>query len=466
LSPSLNLAVSSLLHPGRAAARLAVTPREPVVPYGGSVQLNCSLSCSGGTVQWKGLDTNLGSVTSFPTHSVLHVNSATVATAGTKICQGTCQGRHYQRTVDLKVYALPDRLWLEAEPSTLAWGQPGILRCSAQGLYPLTGLALTWYRGDRALDNTDFDATETDEQLFDVVSTLPVTREEVGEDVEFRCEVTLSVGQDIFTRVASMAVSAQGESTEQSVAAATSTRSSRTAAATTGSLGTAGPATTTAPPPAPRVPTRDPTTALSSTCHPDADTTSKSAAATEPSSTERSAPRDLITGSPTAQPATTALPGSGSTATAAGSINWGSSPAEKGPEASVGPCSLQIWALPPNGTRGRALRIECHARCGGNATVRWLRTPVALSQYREEAAGSSSTLRLDRAEPQHQGHYQCVLLGRRSQEATLQLMVVDDSLGAGPAIATGTTFSLLGLIVAGAVSRRLWKHFRSQYELP
>lgn len=89
------------------------------------------------------------------------------------------------------------------------------------------------------------------------------------------------------------------------------------------------------------------------------------------------------------------------------------------------PCSLQIWSLPPRGMRGRALRIECRAHCPGNVTVRWLRTPVGLGQYREEAAGSSSMLQLDRAEPWHQGRYQCVLRGRRSPVATLQLMVSD-----------------------------------------
>lgn len=88
-------------------------------------------------------------------------------------------------------------------------------------------------------------------------------------------------------------------------------------------------------------------------------------------------------------------------------------------------CSLQIWSLPPTGTRGRALRIECHAQCAGNATVSWLRTPAALSQYREESAGSSSALRLDRAEPWHQGRYHCVLLGRRAQAVSLEVMVMD-----------------------------------------
>ncbi|KAK0681819.1 MADCA protein, partial [Pygoscelis papua] len=461
---------------GRPADKLAVVPREPVVRYGGSAQLNCSLACTGGTVQWKGLDTNLGSITSFPTHSILHVSSAVVATGGTKICQGTCHGQRYQHAVNLKVYAFPETLQLEVDPPTLEPEQPASLRCLAQQVYPLTGLVLTWYRGDQALKEADFDVMETDEELFDIMSTLLVAGKEVGEGMEFRCQVTLDIGQETFTRVASVIVST-GAVTEQPVAMATSTGSPRTAAATAGSPSTAGPMPTTALPQEPSVPTYDPTTALTTTLRePDAETILEAAAATELPSTERPAPRDLVAGSPTGRPATTMLPGSGTVSlpaevqgTAADSISWGSPPAEKGTGPSVGTvpaCSLQIWSLPPNGTRGRALRIECRAQCAGNATVRWLQTPVALSQYREEAVGSSSTLWLDRAEPRHQGHYQCVLLGHRSQVVSLQLTVLDESFSTGPAIAVGTTVSLLALIVTGVMSHRLWKRFRSQYELP
>lgn len=221
--------------------RLVVTPQEPVVPYGGSVQLNCSLhACAEGTVQWKGLDTNLGSVTSFPTHSILHVSSAVVAMGGTKICQGACHGQYYQRTVNLRVYgkrspahpsptsrslrchkswldlgipfpALPEGLQLEAAPQAPVPGQPLSLRCSAHGVYPHKGLLLTWYRGDQALPAADLDVTETEEELFDIVATLAVAGKEVEEGTEFRCEVMLSVGQETFTRVASVEVSAGGE---------------------------------------------------------------------------------------------------------------------------------------------------------------------------------------------------------------------------------------------------------------
>ncbi|NXO41665.1 MADCA protein, partial [Locustella ochotensis] len=419
---------------GRPADRLVVTPREPVVSFGGSTELNCSLACPGGKVEWRGLDTALGTISSFSTHSILHIRHANVATEGMKICEGKCHGQHYQKTATLKVYALPDTLSLEAAPHILLPGQPANLNCSATHLYPISGMSLTWYRGHHVVENTDYDFEETDEELYNVVSTLSVKGTEVAEGVEFRCEVTLRVGQETFTRVASLVASAEAV-TEQPAAVVTSM----------GSPSTARPVTITALPPGPSVPTGDPTTAR----EPSTGTTLGLAAVTNPPSTEPSVPQDLIAGSPTARmAATTPLPGSGTAGTVP---SVGTMPA----------CSLQIWSLPPTGTRGRALRIECRAQCTGNATVCWLRTPAALSLYREESAGSSSALRLDRAEPWHQGRYQCALLGRRAQVASLEVTVVDDSLSSSPPIAMGTAGSLLGLIVTGAVSRRLWKRFRS-----
>ncbi|NXB87967.1 MADCA protein, partial [Vidua chalybeata] len=417
--------------PGRPADRLVVTPQEPVVPFGGSTELNCSLACAGGKVEWSGLDTALGTISSFSTHSILHIRHANVAAEGTKICQGNCHGQHYQTTVTLKVYALPDTLRLEAAPHILRPGHPANLTCSAMHLYPPTGLALTWYRGHQVVQNHVDCEEEAEEELYNIVSTLSVTGTEVAEGVEFRCEVTLQVGQETFTRVASLVASAEAVM-EQPAAVVTSTESPSTAR----------PVATTALPPGPSVPTGDPTTAR----EPNAGTAL--VAVTKPPSTEPSVPQDLTAGSPMARVATSTIPGSGTAAT--------------GPSAGTVPsCSLQIWSLPPTGTRGRALRIECHARCSGNATVGWLRTPAALWQYREESAGSSSALRLEHAQPWHQGRYQCVLLGHRAQMVSLEVMVVDDSFSSSPAIAVGTAGSLLGLIVTAAVSRRLWKRFRS-----
>ncbi|KAI6072328.1 Mucosal addressin cell adhesion molecule 1 [Aix galericulata] len=431
---------------------MVVEPQEPLVRYGDAVQLNCSLPCTGGTVQWKGLDTNLGSVDFFPTHSVLHINSAEVATAGTKICQGICGEEHYQKSVYLR---------LDTQPPALVPGQPATLRCLARRVYPPEGLKVTWYRGDQELQRDDPDPMETDEELFDIEATLRVAGEDVAKGVLFRCELTLRIRMETFTREASVAVSTG--------AVVTSTESPCTTTTTMGSLSTTRPVPTTALSPEPGDPMRGPTSALTQ----EPKTTSEHAAATEPPPEERPTPQAPVVGNPSARPATATVPSSSPTSptdgglaeaegTAAGGTSQGSHAVGMG---TAPACSLQIWSLPPNGTRGRALSIKCHAQCAHNATVRWLRTPVALSQYREEVVGSGSTLQLDHAEPCHQGHYQCILQGHHSQAVSLQLVVSDDVFSADPAIAMGTTMSLLGLIVTGVISRCLWKRFKSQYEL-
>uniref|UniRef100_A0A8C3UD36 Intercellular adhesion molecule N-terminal domain-containing protein n=1 Tax=Catharus ustulatus TaxID=91951 RepID=A0A8C3UD36_CATUS len=109
LSPPLTLHFSC---PGRPANRLVVTPQEPVVPFGGSTDLNCSLACAGGKVEWWGLDIALGTISSFSTYSILHIRHATVATEGTKVCWGRCQGQDYRKTTELKVYGKRSPAWI------------------------------------------------------------------------------------------------------------------------------------------------------------------------------------------------------------------------------------------------------------------------------------------------------------------------------------------------------------------
>ncbi|POI24699.1 hypothetical protein CIB84_011551, partial [Bambusicola thoracicus] len=439
----------------RPTHKLVVVPKEPVVQYGDAVQLNCSLPCPDGTVQWKGLDTNLGSIDTFLTHSILKVGSAEVATEGIKICVGTCGDFSYQEIAHLRVYSVPEVLQLSVDQALIP-GQPYTLHCSALHVYPIEELNLSWYREDKLLTDA-FEETETDEGLFDVVTTVSVPGEDVVEGVVFRCELTLSVGSKTFTRVASIPVSSRAV-TEQPTAVATSTESPCTTMPTTAIHSISVPAAITVPSPEPQ----EPSTALNAV------------------SQRPETPTEWVTASKPTLPGhhqgpavdTTALlhldsttaPSTGTVSPAAtqGAAVDGSSP---GSHVTAPTCSLQIWSLPPNGTRGRALRIRCQAQCAQNASVRWLHTPVALSQYREEAVGSGSTLWLDRAEPYHQGHYQCILLGRHAQAVSMQLVVSDDTSSSIPPTAVGTAFSLLGLIVTGAVSRRLWKQLKSHYNL-
>ncbi|XP_042749197.1 mucosal addressin cell adhesion molecule 1 [Lagopus leucura] len=439
---------------GRPTNKLVVVPKEPVVQYGDAVQLNCSLACPGGTVQWKGLDTNLGSIDTLLTHSILKISSVKVATEGIKICQGTCGENSYQNTAVLKVYSLPEVLQISVDQALIP-GQPSTLHCSALHVYPIIELQLAWYREEKLLMD-EFEETETDEGLFDVVTTVQVSGEDVTEGVVFRCELALTIGSKTFTRVASIPVSSRAV-TEQPTAMATSTVSPHTTMTTTVIHSITEPAATTVPSPEPHEPSK----ALNAVSW-RPETPTEWAAASKPTLPKHH--QGPAVGTASLYLDGTSAPSTGTVSPAAtqGAAVGGSSP---GSHVTTPTCSLQIWSLPPNGIRGRALRIECQAQCTQNASVRWLHTPVALSQYREEAAGNGSTLWLDRAEPHHQGHYQCILLGRHAQAVSMQLVVSDDTSSSIPPIAMGTAFSLLGLIVTGIISRRLWKRFKSHYNL-
>uniref|UniRef100_A0A8C2TGH7 Ig-like domain-containing protein n=1 Tax=Coturnix japonica TaxID=93934 RepID=A0A8C2TGH7_COTJA len=318
---ALELLLTSLV--GTQQAPLVVVPKEPVVQYGDAVQLNCSLPCPGGTVQWKGLDTNLGSIDTFLTHSILKISSAKLATAGTKICLGTCGDSSYQETAQLQVYC--------KHPHPFTWG--------------------------------------------------------------------LSLQRGIHTV------------TEQPMA--TSTESPHTTVTTTVTHSITVPAASTLPSPEPQ----EPSTALNAASQ-RPKTPTEWAAASKPTLPEHHQGPALSTASLHLDRTTATV----STAATQGLAMDDSSP---GSHITTPTCSLQIWSLPPNGTRGRALRIGCQAHCAHNASVHWLHTPVALSQYREEAVGSGSTLWLDRAEPHHQGYYQCILLGRHAQAVSMELVVSD-----------------------------------------
>lgn len=95
-------------------------PREPVVAVavGESRQLTCRLACAGpraASVQWRGLDTSLGAVQSAAGSSVLSVRNASLSSAGTRVCVGSCGNLTFQHTVRLLVFG---------EPPPLLFSQP------------------------------------------------------------------------------------------------------------------------------------------------------------------------------------------------------------------------------------------------------------------------------------------------------------------------------------------------------
>lgn len=95
------------------------------VSLGGSQQLTCRLACAdprNPMVQWRGLDTSLGTVRSDARSSVLSVHNASLSEAGTRVCVGSCGTDTLLRTVKLLVFGelrpLPDAWahWAAQQP--------------------------------------------------------------------------------------------------------------------------------------------------------------------------------------------------------------------------------------------------------------------------------------------------------------------------------------------------------------
>ncbi|XP_027690118.2 mucosal addressin cell adhesion molecule 1 [Chelonia mydas] len=451
------------------SGQLTVLPQEPLVEIGGSIQLNCSLDCPDGKPQWKGLDTNLGNIISTPTYTLLLITNAATAMEGTKFCIGNCQGKSYQGSTNLQVYSLPDTLQLETQPKELVAGQPAHLRCSISKVYPPGSLTLSWYRGDQRLESPDPEEVGDDEELFSYDSELEVPGEKVTEGTEFRCEVVLLLPserrfhQDTTVTVSTKAVaekptteSVTGQENPRTESLATTEKPPATdCSPTTGLLATTGNSATEL------TSAESPTPEFIVTSHkPSGKATSVHwLATTETLATEsRAASQNPSAGSATTDWSPSSGLSSAPESPTAGDVASTESALTRKATSGRSPrtesvCNLLIRPVPPKGTTGEALKIICEAECGENVTIKWVKTPVALSQYQEEASEGKSTLTVDRVGLDYQGIYQCVMLSRRLQVASLNVAVSAATFSIDSAIAVGTAGSLLGLIVTAFAYR-------------
>uniref|UniRef100_A0A6J0TSB1 Mucosal addressin cell adhesion molecule 1 isoform X1 n=1 Tax=Pogona vitticeps TaxID=103695 RepID=A0A6J0TSB1_9SAUR len=462
---------------------LTIHPEEPLVERGGSIRLTCALDCPGGKVQWTGLDTDLGNIMSNHTYSVLTIFNATVNSEGEKTCVGQCHRKPLQKKVALRVFSFPDTLRLESQPEMLKAGQPARLSCSLSHISPPGSLTLSWFQGAEQLDASveEEEMAESREQLFEYRSVLEVPAAPVG--AAYKCQATLDVGRHTFRQekvanVNTEAAQKGPEATEKTTSAFQRTSHAMTpkpltpgwwissfTAATTDHLVLRS--------------TQDLTSATSRA----ASTVASALAGTESSEVETShspaessvteTQTNLLTpeaeatsnGTPavTLPPATShvsASTGRQSTLETVSTHNrCPSQVATDRPEVHTpkeGPCRPVIKPEPSQGGTGKPLRITCHLpECGGRVQIRWVGTPVALSQYQLEEGKDRSTLMVASAGKEHQGVYRCLVISSQAWMESLRVVVLDDPFPA-PIIAAGTVGSLLGLLVTGYVAHRTW----------
>ncbi|XP_060089076.1 mucosal addressin cell adhesion molecule 1 [Heteronotia binoei] len=421
---------------------------------------------------------------------------------GLKICTGQCQGKTFQKTVELQVYSLPDTLQLDSQPEVPMIGQPAHLSCLASHVYPSDAFTLSWFQGDKRMERHVEEEME-DSDLFTFRSKLEIPT--AVEQTTYRCEARLQIGQRLFSQ--SRRVTIQAQETQEAATMA-ETASSQTATMTT-LLGTPERpvsatarnsslealtqslpphhstkhptiGTTTASPvlesrptmgrhPAPgpastaRIPLGE-ASAVSSkppglssttgmppspTSTPLPETSAKLGVTSKALPTTDGDPATELVSTPNSLPTkrTAAAKGLNQTVTGAGAGAPGRL------------CRPVITPFPPQGTLGGRLHITCHAvECHKDIQVQWVETPVDQSRYHQERAEGQSILAVDSVRSEHQGLYQCVVMTSQPRMASIRVKVVPgDAFSTHTIITIGAAGSVLGLFVASYISRRVWQ---------
>ncbi|XP_058138273.2 LOW QUALITY PROTEIN: mucosal addressin cell adhesion molecule 1 [Dasypus novemcinctus] len=492
-----------LLQGGRGEP-LEVEPPEPAVALGGRLELTCRLECPDGqprSVQWRGLDTSLGSVWSDGHRSVLTVHSASLWAAGTQVCVGSCAAATFQKAVQLLVYAFPDQL--SVSPAALTPGREQEVACTALGVMPVDPDALSFslLLGERELEGAqalgrDEEPLEDEDMLFRVTERWLLPPLGTPAPAALHCQATLTLPGVALSRRQPVPVlhgpaALEPPSTANLEPAMATLGPPSTAApepTTTPAMATPEPPSTAGPPPSSTAAPEPPSTAApeppstagpppSSTAAPEPPSTAapeppstagpppSSTAAPEPPSTAGPEPSTTATQEPPAmaalEPPSMAAPEPSTTAALQQAPTVDPSSASP-PPSPAGPCHLEIHQSPgPTHRKGR-LELLCVAACGVGVAVRWTRAPGGLAAYERREAGPRAWLALPRAGRVPEGWFQCRL---HPGDQVASLYVVPRSVS-GPDgdvdVATlWTGSSVLGLLLLAFLAHRLRRRCRS-----
>ncbi|XP_073450132.1 mucosal addressin cell adhesion molecule 1 isoform X3 [Aquarana catesbeiana] len=212
---------------------LTIDPQNPIVPLGGSIKLNCSINNPSCTTNWKGLDTNLGSVYTAPGYSVLTIQNASISMEGTKICVTTCpapgRSKNLQKSVSLQVYALPETLLL----STSTTNSNSYLHCLMKGMHPMVDIDVQCYRNSDKLGSYSDDITSDDElDIHNITWSWEISDEDLKSQTLYKCEAGLSIGERIFRRVGILAIPKEVRATDALDTTITNTENQNTSMTT------------------------------------------------------------------------------------------------------------------------------------------------------------------------------------------------------------------------------------------
>ncbi|XP_059688980.1 intercellular adhesion molecule 5-like [Gavia stellata] len=199
LLPPLILALAGA---ARGTFTVGAWPRVAVVPFGGSVAINCSRSaCPVGNATL-GLETPLTVGTGpggrrWQSFRLLNVSQWN---PGTATCYGRCGDTQVNASAGILVYRLPERVVLEPVPA-VAVGESRNLTCRVVEVAPVGNLTVTLRRGAETLRTESFGAAEGSASVA-VSHLLTVGPGDHGQDVTCHAELSLRPHGPLFARAA------------------------------------------------------------------------------------------------------------------------------------------------------------------------------------------------------------------------------------------------------------------------
>ncbi|KAM6394843.1 intercellular adhesion molecule 5-like [Rhynochetos jubatus] len=199
LLPLLILALAGV---ARGTFTVGAWPRVAVVPFGGSVAINCSRSpCPGGNATL-GLETPLAvglgaGGRRWQSFRLLNVSEWN---PGTATCYGRCGDAQGNASAGILVYRLPERVVLDPVPA-LAVGESRNLTCRVVEVAPVANLTVTLRRGAETLRTASFGAVEGSASVA-VSHLLTAGPGDHGQDVTCHAELSLRPHGPLFARAA------------------------------------------------------------------------------------------------------------------------------------------------------------------------------------------------------------------------------------------------------------------------
>ncbi|XP_061209785.1 intercellular adhesion molecule 5 isoform X2 [Neopsephotus bourkii] len=185
-----------------SAFTVGAWPRVAVVPFGGSVAINCSRSaCPGGNATLR-LDTPLPVALGaggrrWQSFWLLNVSQWNPSSA---TCYGHCGDTQVNASAGVLVYRLPERVVLDPVPA-LAVGESRNLTCHVLEVAPVGNLTVTLRRGAETLQTARFGAVNGSTSVA-VTHMLSAGPGDHGQDVTCHAELSLRPHGPLFAHAA------------------------------------------------------------------------------------------------------------------------------------------------------------------------------------------------------------------------------------------------------------------------